>query len=81
MKKKGMRNPNQEFLMQQLNDKPLIVGQGNFEVVAIKAQRLTKRGTEYLVAWKGHTDMTWVKASEIDADELIEDWELENDVY
>ena len=42
-------------------------------MLSIQQQRVRKGKTEYLVEWKGHQEMTWVRADQMDADELLED--------
>ena len=51
-----------------------------WEVETIQSQRIHKGKKQYLVAWKGYSALTWVYEDELNADELLEDWEIENDV-
>jgi hypothetical protein len=78
MKEKGMRNPNEKHLMQQLSEDIFVIPESQWEVLSIQQQRCKRGKTEYLVEWKGWDTMTWVDASELNADELLEDWEIQN---
>ena len=78
MKTTKRRNPNEEHINQQLADESLKVTDGNWEVNKIHAQKLQKGETYYLIEWKGYKEFSWVSADELNADEILEDWEIEN---
>jgi len=78
MKQKGMRNPNEKHLMQQLSEDIFVIPETQWEVLSIQQQRVKRGKTQYLVEWKGWDTMTWVDADELNADELLEDWEIQN---
>lgn len=77
---KGMRNPNEKHLQQQLSEESLTVAAGEWEVVSIHRQRIKAGTVQYLVEWKGFPTCTWVDANKLNADELLEDWELQNEI-
>lgn len=80
MQKKGLRNPSAKHIDQQEVDTPFGLNEGEYEVEEIIKQKVKKGKTMYLVKWKGYEEATWVPAGELNADEIIEDWEIQNNV-
>lgn len=76
---KGVRSASEKHLQQQLTTS---VSQpaDEWEVEAIQSQRIYKGKKQYLVSWKGYGSNTWVYEDDLNADELLEDWEIENDM-
>ena len=76
---KGVRNANEKHLQQQLTT-AVAPQVDEWEVESIKSQRIYKGRKQYLVSWKGYTSCTWVYEEDLNADELLEDWEIDNDL-
>ncbi len=77
MKVKGIRNPNATHIAQQLNNAE--EDEQTYEVASIQGERVVQGKVQYLIEWKGYTEMTWVNEKSLNCHELMEDWELEND--
>lgn len=77
---KGFREIKENHLRQQLSNNTMTVEAGHYEIAAIHGRRLEEGETEYCVEWEGYgkEEWTWVNADDLDCDELIEDWEIEN---
>jgi hypothetical protein len=80
MNKKGLRNPNAKHIQQQLSEEAMTTADGEWEVASIQQQRVRAGKVQYLVEWKGYPTMLWVDADKLDADEILEDWELQNEI-
>ena len=80
MQQKGTRNPNAKHLQQQLNEQNVSLEEGEYVVNAIHAKRVRRGVVEYLVEWKGYNELTWTKAGDLNCDELLEDWDIDNEV-
>lgn len=80
MNKKGMRNPNAKHIEQQLSEHAFTMDDNQWEVESIQNQRVKGGKVQYMVSWKGYPTMTWVDADKLDADELLEDWEMQNEL-
>lgn len=78
MKEKGVRNPNAEHIRQQLIENQDVLEEGDWEVNQILRSRVHQGSVQYLVEWKGYEKLYWVNEQDLDAPELIEDWELAN---
>jgi hypothetical protein len=78
MQTKEKRNPNENHLKQQLSADIMVTPASQWEVLSIQQQRTKLGKTQYLVEWNGWDTMTWVNAEDLHADELLEDWEIEN---
>jgi hypothetical protein len=78
MSAKGVRNPNEKHLIQQLSEDVFTIPEGEWEILSIQQQRVKHGKIQYLVEWNGYDTMTWVDADELNADELLEDWEIQN---
>lgn len=77
---KGTRNPNAKHLAQQLNneDVTMIDREDDMEINAILDRRFVNDTIEYLIEWKGFEQTSWVSAVDVEAAELIENWEINN---
>ncbi len=77
---KGKRNPNAKHIDQQMIDEPLVIGDDEWEVLSIQGQRVKHGVVEYLIEWKGYDKMTWLRGDKLNADEILEDWEIANNM-
>jgi len=74
----GSRNPSQKDLNKQKNQHNLKLDEGEYIVKSIESQRVVRGKIEYLVYWEGYTEPTWVSCKKLNCDELLEDWEINN---
>ena len=73
-----MRNSNTKHIQQQLSEKSLTLAQGSYELLSIQEQRVKGGVLQYLVEWKGYEKMSWMDADQLNAPEILEDWEIQN---
>ena len=73
-----MRNPNTKHIQQQLSKESLTLVQGFYELLFIQEQRVKGGVLQYLVEWKGYEKMSWVDADQLNAPEILENWEIQN---
>ena len=78
MSPKEMRNPYAKHIEQQLSAESFVLPQGQFEILSIQQQRVKGGKVQYLVEWKGYETMSWIDEDDINAPELLEDWEIQN---
>ena len=72
------RNPNEKHLLQQLSNDAFVIPENEWEILSIQQQQCRQGKIQYLVEWNGWDTMTWVDADQLNADELLEDWKIQN---
>lgn len=75
---KGGRSAQSSHIQQQSNSRQ--AAEEEWEVESINAQRVFKGVTQYRVSWKGFPKQSWVSMQDLNCPELLEDWEIANEV-